>query len=37
LAGEEIAACLSFASKVAGFVTSQKGACPSYDVDELGF
>lgn len=35
LAGEEIIDCLNFASKVAGFVTSQKGACPSYDVDEL--
>ncbi|RYF18199.1 MAG: carbohydrate kinase [Flavobacteriales bacterium] len=35
LSGETIADCLNFASKIAGFVTSQKGACPSYDVDEL--
>ncbi|MGV3545898.1 MAG: carbohydrate kinase family protein [Pedobacter sp.] len=31
LAGEKIVDCLSFAAKVAGFVTSQKGACPSYN------
>lgn len=35
LAGEKIADCLNFAAKVAGFVTSQKGACPSYDVDTV--
>lgn len=37
LAGEEIVYCLNFAAKVAGFVTSQKGACPSYDTASLGF
>lgn len=35
LAGEEITNCLSFAAKLAGFVTSQKGACPSYEVAHL--
>lgn len=37
LAGEEIVDCLNFAAKVAGFVTSQKGACPSYDTASLSF
>ncbi|MFN0292801.1 carbohydrate kinase family protein [Pedobacter helvus] len=37
LAGEEIKNCLDFASKLAGFVTSQKGACPIYDINELAF
>lgn len=35
LAGEEIATCLNFASKVAGFVTSQKGACPAYNIHSI--
>jgi len=35
LAGETIADCLDFAAKVAGFITSQKGACPSYDVADI--
>lgn len=37
LAGEEIKNCLDFASKLAGFVTSQKGACPSYNVADIRF
>ncbi|WP_343533364.1 carbohydrate kinase [Pedobacter sp.] len=37
LAGEKIADCLNFAAKVAGFVTSQKGACPSYNAASLMF
>lgn len=37
LAGEQIVDCLNFASKVAGFITSQKGACPSYDAVDLKF
>lgn len=37
LAGEPIVDCLNFAAKVAGFVTSQKGACPSYDAASLKF
>jgi len=37
LAGEEIVDCLNFAAKVAGFITSQKGACPSYDAVDLKF
>lgn len=35
LAGEKIVDCLNFAAKVAGFVTSQKGACPNYDAASL--
>ena len=35
LAGETTADCLDFAAKVAGFITSQKGACPSYDVADI--
>ncbi len=35
LAGEEIADCLNFAAKLAGFITSQKGACPSYNAADL--
>ncbi|WP_113662937.1 carbohydrate kinase family protein [Pedobacter nanyangensis] len=37
LAGEKIVDCLNFAAKVAGFVTSQKGACPNYDAASLKF
>ncbi len=37
LAGEPIEDCLKFAAKLAGFITSQKGACPSYNLDDLGF
>jgi len=37
LAGEQITGCLNFATKLAGFITSQKGACPSYDAAGLGF
>ncbi|WP_113637259.1 carbohydrate kinase family protein [Nubsella zeaxanthinifaciens] len=35
LMGEELERSLHFASKLAGFVTSQKGACPQYDIDEV--
>lgn len=35
LTGAKIVDCLNFASKVAGFITSQKGACPSYDAADL--
>lgn len=35
LAGEEINDCLNFAAKVAGFITSQKGACPNYNVADI--
>lgn len=35
LAGEAITDCLDFAAKVAGFITSQKGACPSYEVADI--
>ncbi|SOD17890.1 carbohydrate kinase family protein [Pedobacter xixiisoli] len=37
LAGETIEDCLTFAAKLAGFITSQKGACPSYDVADIAF
>lgn len=37
LAGDDMQDCLNFASKIAGFVTSQKGACPSYDIAKLSF
>jgi fructokinase len=36
LGGEAITDCLDFAAKVAGFITSQKGACPSYDIADIG-
>jgi fructokinase len=35
LMGEELESSLHFASKLAGFVTSQKGACPNYDIDKV--
>ena len=35
LAGEPVTDSLNFASKLAGFVTSQKGACPSYHVADI--
>jgi len=35
LAGEPITDSLNFAAKLAGFVTSQKGACPSYHVADI--